>query len=82
MNDLQAAAISLCPEIAGALDAVSATGADHAFVSGSGPTVVGLYWGDDGALDADAAVESLRARFPATTSAAPVEPGLATPEPA
>jgi 4-diphosphocytidyl-2-C-methyl-D-erythritol kinase len=42
-NDLQDAARRLCPSIDDALAAVSATGADHALVSGSGPTVFGLY---------------------------------------
>jgi 4-diphosphocytidyl-2-C-methyl-D-erythritol kinase len=42
-NDLQDAARSLCPSIDGALAAVAATGPDHALVSGSGPTVFGLY---------------------------------------
>ena len=42
-NDLQDAAISLCPAIEEALDAALAAGADHALVSGSGPTVLGLF---------------------------------------
>jgi 4-diphosphocytidyl-2-C-methyl-D-erythritol kinase len=42
-NDLQDAARSLCPPIDAALDAVAATGAGHVLVSGSGPTVFGLY---------------------------------------
>ena len=42
-NDLQDAARSLCPPIDEALAAVAATGADHVLVSGSGPTVFGLY---------------------------------------
>ena len=42
-NDLQDAARSLCPPIGDALAAVAATGADHVLVSGSGPTVFGLY---------------------------------------
>jgi 4-diphosphocytidyl-2-C-methyl-D-erythritol kinase len=42
-NDLQDAARSLCPPIDGALEALAATGADHVLVSGSGPTVFGLY---------------------------------------
>jgi len=42
-NDLQDAARSLCPSIDAALAAVEATGAEHALVSGSGPTVFGLY---------------------------------------
>ena len=47
-NDLQDAARSLCPAIDGALDTARAAGADHAMVSGSGPTVVGLFLGADG----------------------------------
>jgi 4-diphosphocytidyl-2-C-methyl-D-erythritol kinase len=42
-NDLQDAARSLCPKIDAALDYASSAGADHALVSGSGPTVVGLF---------------------------------------
>ena len=42
-NDLQDAARSLCPPIDAALEAVAATGAEHVLVSGSGPTVFGLY---------------------------------------
>lgn len=42
-NDLQRAAISLCPEIADALLKARDAGAQEAFVSGSGPTVVGLF---------------------------------------
>jgi 4-diphosphocytidyl-2-C-methyl-D-erythritol kinase len=42
-NDLQEAARNLCPEIDEALAAVRGTGAEHVLVSGSGPTVFGLY---------------------------------------
>jgi 4-diphosphocytidyl-2-C-methyl-D-erythritol kinase len=42
-NDLQDAARSLCPPIDEALAALAATGADQVLVSGSGPTVFGLY---------------------------------------
>jgi len=42
-NDLQEAAVSLCPPIASALAAVRDAGAAHALVSGSGPTVLGLF---------------------------------------
>ena len=45
VNELEPAAVSLCPEISPALAAVREAGADHAFVSGSGPTVAGLFWG-------------------------------------
>ena len=47
-NDLEDAARSLCPAIDDALDAARDAGADHALVSGSGPTVVGLFTGPDG----------------------------------
>ncbi|HVW16973.1 MAG TPA: hypothetical protein VHB30_01880, partial [Solirubrobacteraceae bacterium] len=43
VNDLEPAARSLAPAIDGALEALRALGADHALVSGSGPTVVGLF---------------------------------------
>jgi 4-diphosphocytidyl-2-C-methyl-D-erythritol kinase len=42
-NDLQRAAISLCPEIAATLAQARDAGAEIALVSGSGPTVVGLF---------------------------------------
>jgi 4-diphosphocytidyl-2-C-methyl-D-erythritol kinase len=42
-NDLQRAAIALCPEVSVALTQVRDAGADLALVSGSGPTVVGLF---------------------------------------
>lgn len=42
-NDLQAAAIALCPRIADALEVLREAGAEHALVSGSGPTVFGLF---------------------------------------
>jgi 4-diphosphocytidyl-2-C-methyl-D-erythritol kinase len=43
VNDLEAAARSLCPGIAEALETVRAMGAEHAMVSGSGPTVFGAF---------------------------------------
>jgi 4-diphosphocytidyl-2-C-methyl-D-erythritol kinase len=42
-NDLEPAARSLRPEIGDALDALRAAGAPFAFMSGSGPTAVGLF---------------------------------------
>jgi 4-diphosphocytidyl-2-C-methyl-D-erythritol kinase len=55
-NDLQAAALSLCPDVAPTLDALVAAGARCALVSGSGPTAVGLFAGARGAeLARDAA---------------------------
>lgn len=45
-NDLEAAAIALCPQIEQALSALREAGAEHALVSGSGPTVFGLFAAD------------------------------------
>jgi len=42
-NDLQRAAVSLCPEIVGALTQARDAGAEPALVSGSGPTVLGIF---------------------------------------
>lgn len=76
-NDLQRAAVSLCPEILQALDQAHEAGADHVLVSGSGPTVLGLYWrrGADGLTGperAQAAARALAGRRPAPISATPV----------
>ncbi|MFT4035621.1 MAG: hypothetical protein QM679_08610 [Patulibacter sp.] len=43
INDLQRAAQRLCPQIDDALARLRAEGAEHVIVSGSGPTVVGLF---------------------------------------
>ncbi|MDQ2676423.1 MAG: 4-(cytidine 5'-diphospho)-2-C-methyl-D-erythritol kinase, partial [Actinomycetota bacterium] len=43
VNDLEAAAIALRPEIADALRALREVGAQAAFMTGSGPTAVGLF---------------------------------------
>jgi 4-diphosphocytidyl-2-C-methyl-D-erythritol kinase len=68
VNDLQPAALSLCPSIADSLAMVRGTGADHAFVTGSGPTVFGLFWGPDASQRAEAAAGAV----PAAKSAVPV----------
>jgi 4-diphosphocytidyl-2-C-methyl-D-erythritol kinase len=72
VNDLGAAALSLRPEIASGLDAVRETGADHAMISGSGPTVLGLFWGARAEARAAAAVAGLADRYPGASSAVPV----------
>jgi 4-diphosphocytidyl-2-C-methyl-D-erythritol kinase len=54
VNDLQEAAISLRPGIAGVLEKLREAGAAHAMVTGSGPTAVGLF-ADRGAALASAA---------------------------
>jgi 4-diphosphocytidyl-2-C-methyl-D-erythritol kinase len=56
VNDLAAAARSLCPAIDPVLDAVRAAGAAAAMVSGSGPTVFGVFDDLDAARAAAAAV--------------------------
>ncbi|HWK17331.1 MAG TPA: hypothetical protein VNR66_07755 [Solirubrobacteraceae bacterium] len=71
-NDLEVAARSLCPEIEPALVAVAALGADHVFVSGSGPTVAGLFW-EDAANRASEAAAALAGRYPGAVAATPVE---------
>jgi 4-diphosphocytidyl-2-C-methyl-D-erythritol kinase len=76
VNDLQPAAISLCPSIEGALADVRDTGADHALVSGSGPTVFGIFWGPDASARADAAAREL----PAAKSAVPVSADFGHPQ--
>jgi len=77
VNDLEPAARSLCPWIEDALSAARAAGADHALVSGSGPTVVGLFEGPDGPAHAEAAAAELQARFPGAVGARPVDAAFA-----
>jgi 4-diphosphocytidyl-2-C-methyl-D-erythritol kinase len=43
VNDLAAAALSVRPEIAGALSALKEVGAEVALIAGSGPTACGLF---------------------------------------
>jgi 4-diphosphocytidyl-2-C-methyl-D-erythritol kinase len=74
VNDLQPAALSLCPQIQEALDAAEFAGADRALVSGSGPTVAGIWWGQDAATRAASAQQSLVNRFPRATVALPAGP--------
>jgi 4-diphosphocytidyl-2-C-methyl-D-erythritol kinase len=77
VNDLELAARSLCPSIDGALAAAREAGADHALVSGSGPTVVGLFLGAGGHAAAERAAAALRSRFPGATGARPVDAAFA-----
>jgi 4-diphosphocytidyl-2-C-methyl-D-erythritol kinase len=72
VNDLEPAAVSLCPSIAGVLDAVRGAGAEHALVSGSGPTVVGIWWGEEALLRATEAARTLALRWPGAVAAYPV----------
>jgi 4-diphosphocytidyl-2-C-methyl-D-erythritol kinase len=65
VNDLEPAALHLLPAIAGELDRVRELGADHALVSGSGPTVLGLF------AEADAAREAAE-RLPGAIATTPL----------
>jgi 4-diphosphocytidyl-2-C-methyl-D-erythritol kinase len=75
-NDLQDAARSLCPAIDEGLEAVLAAGADHALVSGSGPTVLGVFAGSGHAERARRVCDSIMAegRAPAPVLAQPAGP--------
>jgi 4-diphosphocytidyl-2-C-methyl-D-erythritol kinase len=78
VNDLEAAARSLCPSIDAALDAARAAGARQALVSGSGPTVFGLFWGgEEATAAAEEAAAALRDRYPGATAAHPVDAAFA-----
>jgi 4-diphosphocytidyl-2-C-methyl-D-erythritol kinase len=76
-NDLEQAAVSLCPGIGDALEEARRAGATTAIVSGSGPTVVGLFpGGPDAAADgfdlARRAAATLEGRTPRALAARPV----------
>lgn len=73
VNDLEPAALALCPAIGDALDAVRAAGADRALVCGSGPTVAGLFRRVDAARGAAVALAGRSPRpMPAEPLRAPV----------
>ena len=72
VNDLQPAALSLAPAIEPALAAADRAGASASLVCGSGPTVIGLFPGDDGFGRAGEAAEALRDRWPRAVAVAPV----------
>jgi 4-diphosphocytidyl-2-C-methyl-D-erythritol kinase len=76
-NDLQQAAISLCPAIEDALREAREAGADVALVSGSGPTVVGLFPRANGLGAAERAAAGLAGRIPAPICATPVDGAFA-----
>ena len=80
VNDLQPAALSLAPGMGDVLEAALRAGADQAIVCGSGPTVIGLFWGADGASRARSAAAALRGAHPGAVAAEPVRggDGLAT----
>ena len=68
VNDLEQAAVSLRPGIAEALAALDEVGAARAFVTGSGPTAVGLF---EDMMSADAASSALPPRYANAIVSAP-----------
>lgn len=72
VNDLQPAAISLCPDIEFALAALRAAGSRTAMVSGSGPTAYGVF-------PDVAAARTASAQIPGSIVAEPVGEGFGDP---
>jgi 4-diphosphocytidyl-2-C-methyl-D-erythritol kinase len=68
-NQLAPAAISLCPPIADALEAVRRAGAGWAIVCGSGPTVAGIFRGPGCRTRAHEAAATLGGRYPGAGAA-------------
>lgn len=79
VNELEPAALSLAPEIGRALEAVREARAAHAMVSGSGPTVFGVWWGAEAPRLAAEAVDALTDRYPGAASATPVSEEFGAP---
>jgi 4-diphosphocytidyl-2-C-methyl-D-erythritol kinase len=83
VNDLQPAAVSLCPPVAEALAQARTAGAERAFVSGSGPTVVGLFEREHPRSNAapgpaERTAARLRGRTPPPSCATSVGPACAS----
>jgi 4-diphosphocytidyl-2-C-methyl-D-erythritol kinase len=68
VNDLEPAALHLCPAIAAELELARSAGADHAMVSGSGPTVLGLFADPEAA---EQAAQELAGHEPAVVATVP-----------
>jgi 4-diphosphocytidyl-2-C-methyl-D-erythritol kinase len=81
VNDLQRASQSLSPAIAPSLVQAEEAGAEQAFVSGSGPTVVGLFARANGPERARRAAAALAGRVPAPVAAETVGAGFAAVRP-
>jgi 4-diphosphocytidyl-2-C-methyl-D-erythritol kinase len=78
-NDLEPASRSLCPPVAAALDAVRSHAPDQALVSGSGPTVFGLYWGSEASRRAAEVARALQSAYPQAIAAGPVKADYGNP---
>ncbi|HEY7951784.1 MAG TPA: hypothetical protein VID70_02280 [Solirubrobacteraceae bacterium] len=68
-NDLQAAAVSLCPAIKQALTEARDAGAEPALLSGSGPTVIGLFPRANAVAATERAAAALADRTPTPIAA-------------
>jgi 4-diphosphocytidyl-2-C-methyl-D-erythritol kinase len=80
VNDLEDAARSLCPAIDESLAGVRGSGADATLLSGSGPTVLGLFAGADGPRRAQRAAAALSdLAGPAPVAAVPVQAPFGSP---
>jgi 4-diphosphocytidyl-2-C-methyl-D-erythritol kinase len=80
VNDLEPAALSLCPETELALDSARYAGAEAVMVCGSGPTVAGVLWGEDSAPRARAGAAALGGRYPGAATAIPVSASFGAPQ--
>jgi 4-diphosphocytidyl-2-C-methyl-D-erythritol kinase len=80
-NDLQASAVKLCPAIEKALLEAGEAGAEAAFLSGSGPTVVGLFGRANGLARAQRAAAGLAGREPVAHAAVSVDCDFARVQP-
>lgn len=80
VNDLQPAALSLQPEIELALEDAGHAGADVALVCGSGPTVLGLFWGSGAQARAAVGAASLAGIYPGACAVVPVGAEAGAPE--
>lgn len=78
-NDLESPALSLCPSIAASLTQARNAGAQIAMLSGSGPTVLGLYEGAEGPAMAEQAARRLTAAGVSAFAATPVEAAYGAP---
>jgi 4-diphosphocytidyl-2-C-methyl-D-erythritol kinase len=74
VNDLEPASLSLAPRVAEALGEVRAAGAEQTLVCGSGPTVMGIYWGEQAEPRARQGVGRLSGKYPEAVFATPTRP--------
>jgi 4-diphosphocytidyl-2-C-methyl-D-erythritol kinase len=81
VNDLEPATLALAPAVGQTLADARTAGADHVLVAGSGPTVAGVFFGDDAEMRAAVAAAGLRDRHPGAVVAVPADPALARPRP-